>query len=142
MSKPKRNTAKMPSQRQLRIAELIRHGLSQILLRGDIHDPELGKYTVTVPEVRVSPDLKLASVYIMPLGGEGAELVIARLKNHTRYLRGEIARHINLRHAPNLRFFVDDTFDEADRITKLLNLDKVKADLEKKSEPDDAEQQD
>jgi ribosome-binding factor A len=113
-------TAKTPSQRQLRVAELVRHALSDLLIRGDIHDDVLARYTITVPEVRLSPDLKLATVYIIPLGGKGEDEVIAALQKHTRFLRTQIAHRINLKFAPDLRFRRDETFDEASRIDALL----------------------
>jgi ribosome-binding factor A len=120
-----------PSQRQLRVGELIRHALAQMLSRREIHDDVLAKHVVTVPEVRMSPDLRLASVYVMPLGGKDLKRVLAALESHKKFIRGEVAHAINLKFAPDLRFLADETFDEADRIDRLLASEKVRQDLEK-----------
>jgi ribosome-binding factor A len=117
------------SQRQLRVGELIRHELAGILSRGDIHDPVLEGHMITVPEVRMSPDLRLATIYIMPLGGRDVQDVLDALERNKRYVRGEIARRINLKFAPEVRFRVDERFDEAERIEKLLRTPAVKRDL-------------
>lgn len=127
--KSKAAPAKPPSQRQLRVAELIRHALSDVLTRGDISDESFVGRVVTVPEVRMSPDLKLATIYIMPLGGEGIEEVLAGLDRHKKFLRGELAHRVNLRYAPDIRFRADDTFDEAMRIDALLRNSNVQRDL-------------
>ena len=120
-----------PSQRQLRVGELIRHALSEMLTRGEIHDDVLAKHVVTVPEVRMSPDLRLATVYVMPLGGKDVAPVLAALDRNKRYIRGEVAHAINLKFAPDIRFLADETFDEADRIERLLASEKVRRDLGK-----------
>jgi ribosome-binding factor A len=120
-----------PSQRQLRVGELIRHALAEMLTRGEIHDDVLAKHVVTVPEVRMSPDLRLATVYVMPLGGKDLKPVLAALENHKKYIRGELAHAINLKFAPDVRFMADATFDEADRIERLLASEKVRRDLDK-----------
>jgi ribosome-binding factor A len=120
-----------PSQRQLRVGELIRHALAQMLARGEIHDEVLASHVVTVSEVRMSSDLRLATVYIMPLGGKDLGPVLAALDLHRKFIRGEIAHAVNLKFAPELRFLADETFDEAARIDRLLASDKVKRDLEK-----------
>lgn len=120
-----------PSQRQLRVAELIRHALSEMLTRGEIHDEVLAAHVVTVPEVRMSPDLRLATIYVMPLGGKDTDAVLAALERNRRYIRGEIAEAVNLKFAPDIRFLADETFDEVDRIEQLLASDKVRRDLEK-----------
>jgi len=117
------------SQRQLRVGELIRHELATMLLRGDIHDPVIESHTITVPEVRMSPDLRLATIYIMPLGGRDATDVLAALERNKRYMRGEIARRVNLKFAPEIRFRVDERFDEAERIRKVLRTPEVQRDL-------------
>jgi ribosome-binding factor A len=119
-----------PSQRQQRVAELIRHALAEVLQRGDIQDPVLGSHVVTVPEVRMSPDLKLATAYIMPLGGQDEAPVIAALERNRKVLRQEVARRVNLKYAPELRFRRDETFDEAARIDKLLRNERVRRDLD------------
>jgi ribosome-binding factor A len=121
-----------PSQRQLRVGELIRHTLAEMLARGDVHDPVIEGHMITIPEVRMSPDLRLATVYVMPLGGRDADEVVTALDRNKRYLRGEIAHHVNLKFAPDLRFRVDDRFDEAERIEKLLRTPVVQRDLETK----------
>src|SRR5271156_130828 len=92
------------SQRQLRVGELIRHELAEMLSRGDIHDPVIEAHLVTVPEVRMSPDLRLATIYVMPLGGRDATDVVDALERSKRYVRGEIARRVNLKFAPEIRF--------------------------------------
>lgn len=119
-----------PSQRQQRVAELIRHALAEVLQRGDIQDPVLGTHVVTVPEVRMSPDLKLATAYVMPLGGLDEAPVIAALERHRKVLRQEVARRVNLKFAPELRFRRDETFDEAARIDRLLRDERVQRDLD------------
>lgn len=119
-----------PSQRMLRVAELIRHALSDLLGRGAIRDAVLESHVVTVPEVRMSPDLKLATVYVMPLGGKDTNEVLAALDRHKKFLRGEIAGRINLRYAPEVRFKVDRSFDCGTKIDALLNSDRVKRDLQ------------
>ncbi|MEA1830670.1 30S ribosome-binding factor RbfA [Methylobacterium durans] len=119
-----------PSQRQQRVAELVRHALAEVLQRGDIQDPVLGTHVVTVPEVRMSPDLKLATAYVMPLGGQDEAPVIAALERNRKILRQEVARRVNLKYAPELRFRRDETFDEAARIDALLRSEKVQRDLD------------
>src|SRR6266542_2055587 len=92
------------SQRQLRVGELIRHALAEMLTRGEVHDPVLEGHMITVPEVRMSADLRLATIYVMPLGGRDAGEVVAALERNKRFLRGEIARYVNLKFAPEVRF--------------------------------------
>src|SRR2546429_7496471 len=108
------------SQRQLRVGETVRHAVADILVSGSVHDQDLEGHIVTVPEVRMSPDLKLATIFVMPLGGRDTEIVIAALERNKKFLRGEVARRVNLKFAPDIRFRVDDRFDEAERIKKLL----------------------
>ena len=119
-----------PSQRMLRVGELVRHALADIFARGDIEDEALVGSVVTVPEVRMTPDLKLANAYVMPLGGVHAEEIVAALNRHSKFIRGRVAPKINMKYAPDIRFFVDDTFEEAGRIDELLRSDRVKRDLE------------
>jgi ribosome-binding factor A len=119
------------SQRQLRVGELVRHVLSDLLARGEVHDPIIEDHTTTVAEVRMSADLRLATIYVMPLGGQDVELVVRALDRHRRFLRGEIAQRINLKFAPEIRFAVDERFDEADRIGQLLRTPAVQRDLNK-----------
>src|ERR1700722_6268472 len=125
------------SQRQLRVGELIRHELAEMLSRGDIHDPVVEAHMITVPEVRMSPDLRLATIYVMPLGGRDAADVVAALERNKRYVRGEISRRVNLKFAPEIRFRVDERFDEAERIEKLLRTPVVQRDLKSESSPGD-----
>ena len=132
-----RESVAAPSQRQLRVGELIRHELADMLSRGGIHDPVIEGHLITVPEVRMSPDLRLATVYVMPLGGHDEKEVIAALDRNKRYVRGEIARRVNLKFAPEIRFRIDDRFDEAERIEKLLRTPVVRRDLNGESESDD-----
>jgi ribosome-binding factor A len=117
------------SQRQLRVGEQVRHAVADILTHGNVHDADLEGHIITVPEVRMSPDLKLATIYVMPLGGRDTEVVIAALERNKRYLRGEVAQRVNLKFAPDIRFRVDDRFDEAERIEKLLRTPAVQKDL-------------
>ncbi len=132
-----KQTPSGPSQRQQRVAELVRHAIAEVLQRGDIQDPVLGSHVVTVPEVRMSPDLKLATAYVMPLGGQDEAPVIAALERHKKILRQEVARRVNLKFAPDLRFRRDETFDEAARIDQLLRSEKVQRDLESAPREDD-----
>ena len=118
-----------PSQRMLRIAELIRHAVSELLARGNVNDPVLEGHVVTVPDVRMSPDLKLATVYVMPLGGKDIEPVLAALERNKKFMRGEIAHKINLKFAPELRFRVDRGFEAGAKIDAILQSPKVAQDL-------------
>jgi ribosome-binding factor A len=127
-----------PSQRQLRVGELIRHALAEMLSRGDIHDPVIESHMITVPEVAMTADLRLATIYVMPLGGRDAKPVIEALERNKKYLRGEISRRINLKFAPDIRFRFDERFGEAERIEKILRTPEVQRDLERK--PDDETQ--
>ena len=120
------------SQRQLRVGELIRHELADMLIRGEVHDPVIETHMITVPEVRMSPDLRLATIYIMPLGGRDEKEVLDALDRNKRYVRGEIARRVNLKFAPEIRFRIDERFDEAERIEKLLRTPVVQRDLSDK----------
>jgi len=122
-------TSHTSSQRQLRVGELVRHAVAELLARGEVHDPVIEGHLITVPEVRMSPDLRLATIYVMPLGGRDADAVVAALERNKRYLRGEIARHVNLKFAPEIRFRIDERFEEAERIEKLLRTPAVRRDL-------------
>jgi len=102
-----------------------------MLTRGDVHDPVLEGHLITVPEVRMSPDLRLATIYVMPLGGRDIKEVIEALERNKRYLRGEIAHRVNLKFAPDVRFRADERFDEAERIEKLLRAPAVARDLKR-----------
>lgn len=121
---------KAPTQRQSRVAELVRHALAEVLARGDVQDPVLSAHAVTVPEVRMSPDLRLATAYIMPLGGKDEKPVLEALERNRKLLRHEVAQRVrDLRYTPDLRFRRDETFDEAARIDALLRTGKVLKDL-------------
>jgi ribosome-binding factor A len=125
-----------PSQRQLRVGEAVRHAIAEVLAQGEVHDPVLEGHMVTVPEVRMSPDLRLATIYVMPLGGRDEKAVVAALERNKRYLRGVIARKVNLKFAPDIRFRLDESFDEAERIEKLLRSPAVKRDVDGDKEND------
>ncbi len=113
----------------LRVGELIRHNLSDLLTRGAVMDPVLQGHVVTVLDVRMSPDLKLATIYVMPLGGKDAKDVIEALKKIRKFIRGEIAHRINLKFAPELRFKSDQSFDYGSKIDALFERPEVKRDL-------------
>ena len=118
------------SHRLLRVGEMLRHALSTVLMRGDLRDPGLEGVSVTVSEVRVSPDLRHAKVYVMPLGGHDTDVVIAALNRCAGHLRGEISGAVRLKYFPRLYFLIDETFDEADRIEALLRDPRVRQDLD------------
>jgi ribosome-binding factor A len=138
MARKKRNRENLspagPSQRALRVGELIRHAMAEMLTRGDVHDPVLEGHLITVPEVRMTADLRLATIYIMPLGGRDTQEVLEALEHNKKFLRGEIAHRVNLKFAPELRFRADERFDEVERIEKLLRTPAVQRDI--KGEPD------
>jgi ribosome-binding factor A len=119
------------SHRQLRVGELVRHALADMLTRGEVHDSVIESHLITVPEVRMTADLRLATIYVMPLAGRDADEVVAAFERHKKFLRAEIAHRINLKFAPDIRFRVDERFAEAERIDKLLHSPAVKPDLEK-----------
>jgi ribosome-binding factor A len=135
------DTPKGPSQRQQRVAELVRHALAEVLSRGDLQDPVLTSHVVTIPEVRMSPDLKLATAYVMPLGGQDERAVIEALDRNRKALRQEVARRVDLKFAPDLRFLRDESFEEAARIDALLRSDKVRRDLSGTAPPSDEPEQ-
>jgi ribosome-binding factor A len=118
-----------PSQRQLRVGEAVRHVISELLVHGEVHDAVIETHLITVPEVRMSADLRVATIYVMPLGGRDETQVLAALERNKRFLRGVIAKRVNLKFAPEIRFRIDDRFDEAERIEKLLRSPAVSRDL-------------
>lgn len=120
---------KPPSQRQLRVGEELRHALADLFRRGDFHDPELASLNVTVTEVRISPDLSNATVFYSTLGGERMEEAQVALRRAAAFLRGQVARMVNLRHAPTLSFEGDTSFDYAHRIDSILHSPEVARDL-------------
>jgi ribosome-binding factor A len=129
-NKQHRDSGPNASQRQLRVGELVRHALAEMLARGDVHDPVIEAHMITIPEVKVTADLRLATVFVMPMGGKDADAVVAAFDRHKKYLRSEIAHRINLKFAPDIRFRVDDRFAEAERIDKLLRSPDVRRDLD------------
>ncbi|WP_300547662.1 30S ribosome-binding factor RbfA [Roseovarius sp.] len=130
MAKNKFHDGSGPSQRQLRVGELIRRTLSEVLSRADIHDPDLNRISVTVGEVRTSSDLKIATAYVMPLGGEGQDDLIALLARNKGELRRLIGKRLELKYAPDLRFRLDETFDQIDETRRLFAQEKVRRDVE------------
>ncbi len=132
--KTHRDQSPSGSQRQLRVGELVRHAIADMLTRGEVHDPVIEGHLITIPEVRMSPDLKLATVYVMPMGGRDATEVVAAFEKHRKYVRTEIAHRINLKFAPDIRFRRDDRFAEAERIDKLLRSPEVARDLKHEDE--------
>ncbi len=121
---------KAPSQRQLKVGETIRHALAEIFARDEIDDEILQRHSLTVSEVRMSADLRLATVYVLPLGGSEAEEAVAHLEQHKRYLRGLLAKRVSLKFMPELRFKVDTSFETSARIDALLARPEVARDLE------------
>lgn len=117
-----------PSQRMLRVGELIRHAMSGLLTRGYVNDAMLDGHVITIPKVQMSPDLKCATVFVLPLGGKDSDMVLEALDKHRKTFRAEVARTINLKFAPDLRFRIDDSFDNAAAIDALLNSPKVRRD--------------
>lgn len=130
MAKNKFHDGPGPSQRQLRVGELIRRTLSEVLARGDVHDPELNRLSITVGEVRISPDLKIATAYVLPLGGFGQEDVLKLLARNKGELRRVIGKKLALKFAPDLRFRLDETFDRMDDTRRMLDQDAVRRDLD------------
>ncbi|MHA6346121.1 30S ribosome-binding factor RbfA [Roseivivax sp. CAU 1761] len=128
MAKPRHTEG--PSQRQLRVGELIRRTLSDVLMRGDIHDPDLNRLSITVGEVRVSPDLKVATAFVQPLGGEGQADAIKLLARNASEIRRAVSKGLTLKFAPELRFRLDDTFDRLDETRRLFSQDAVRRDLD------------
>ncbi len=119
-----------PSQRQLRVGELIRRTLSDVLARGDVHDPDLGRMSITVGEVRTSPDLRYATAFVLPLGGQGRDEALAALRRNKGELRHLVSKNLTLKFAPDLKFEIDDTFDRMDATRKLLAEEHVRRDLD------------
>ena len=132
MAKNKFNDGPGPSQRQLRVGELIRRALSDILMQGTIHDPDLNRISVTVSEVTASPDLKIATAYVCPLGGQGGEDLIALLAKNKSEIRKSISKKLTLKYTPDLRFRIDETFDRMDETRRLFSQENIKRDLNTK----------
>lgn len=129
MAKNRHHDGSGPSQRQLRVGELVRRTLAQVLAQGDIHDPDLNRLSVTVGEVRTSPDLKIATAYVLPLGGIGQDTVIELLARNKAELRRIVGKKLGLKYAPDLRFRLDETFDQMDQTREMLSRDEVTRDL-------------
>ena len=137
MAKNKFSEGPGPSQRQLRVGELIRRTLSEVLQRGDIHDPDLNRLSISVGEVRTSPDLKIATAYIMPLGGQGRDQAVDLLARNKNELRRMIGKVTNLKYTPDLRFRLDETFDQLDETRRLFDQDDVRRDLDANDQDQD-----
>lgn len=130
MAKNLHHSGRGPSQRQLRVGELIRRTLSEVLARGDIHDPDLNRMSITVGEVRTSPDLKVATAFVLPLGGRGREEAIDALRRNRHELRRAVAKAVTLKFSPELRFVIDETFDRMDDTRRMLAQDTVRRDVD------------
>lgn len=126
-----------PSQRQLRVGEVIRRRLSDVLMRGDVHDPDLNRHSITVAEVSCSPDLKVATAFVMPLGGSGAEDALAALRRNKGEIRHQVAKGLELKFAPELRFQLDQTFDRMDDTRRMFADERVRRDVEHDEDGDD-----
>ena len=120
-----------PSQRQLRVGELIRRTLAELLSRGNLYDPELERMSITVSGVQISPDLKISTVFVLPLGGRNKREAVEALERNKHEIRKVVAKNLNLKYVPDLRFLIDETFDQIDKTEQLLNQEKVKFDLGK-----------
>lgn len=138
MAKNRFSSGKGPSQRQLRVGELIRRTLSDILNRGEIHDPDLNRRSITVGEVRSSPDLKVATVHVMPLGGKDIEGAIAALARNRGELRRLLSRAMVLKYAPDLRFRPDETYHQLDETRRLFADERVRRDIESDGHEDES----
>jgi len=136
MSNRRFPSASGPSQRQLRVGELLRRTLADVLTRGDVHDPDLNRIPITVSEVRASPDLKIATAYVMPLGGRDQETALAALRRNKAELRHLVSREMTLKYAPDLRFKLDESFDRMDETRRLLNDETVQRDIVSGTDPD------
>jgi ribosome-binding factor A len=126
---PAHTTPETRSVRLLRVGEQVRHVLSEVLMRGDVHDDVLAAHSVSVTEVRMSPDLRHATVFVKPLLGADESEVLAALKRNVKYLRGEVAKRVNLKFSAQLKFLADESFDEASHIDSILRRPEVARDL-------------
>jgi len=124
------HTSKGPTQRQLRVGETIRHAFADILMRSDVIDPDFDGHDLTVTEVRVSPDLRNATIYTVPFGKGDTKRLMDALTRHRRFFRGEIAKRVDLKYMPSLSFEIDESFDEAERIESILRSPEVRRDLD------------
>ena len=130
MAKSRFNDGPGPSQRQLRVAELIRRRLSDVLLQGDVHDPELNAMSITVGEVTCSPDLKVATAYVLPLGGGGRDDALEALKRNKSEIRRSVGKGLQLKFSPEIRFQIDETFDRLDDTRAMFADENVRRDLD------------
>lgn len=136
MAQNRHTTGSGPTQRQLRVGELIRRTLSDVLRRQEIHDPDLNRHYITVGEVRCSNDLKVATVHVMPLGGKDVEAAIAALARNKGELRHRVAKEMTLKYAPDLRFRADETFDQLDETRRLFADERVQRDIAARDDVD------
>lgn len=134
MAKNVHHESRGPSQRQLRVGELIRRTLSDVLIRGEIHDPDLNRMSITVGEVRTSPDLRIATAYILPLGGQGRDEALAALRRNRYELRRAISKELTLKFSPEIKFEIDETFDRLDDTRRLFGQENVRRDLDRSEE--------
>ena len=134
MAKNRSHEGAGPSQRQLRVGEVVRRSLSEVLARGDVHDPELGRMSITVGEVRVSNDLKTATAYVLPLGGKDKELCLQALRRNTAEIRHLVTRGMTLKFAPQIKFELDETFDRMDDTRRMFADEHVRRDLDRSDE--------
>jgi ribosome-binding factor A len=137
MAQKRFSSSSGPSQRQLRVGELIRHTLAQVLARGEVHDPDLNRFSITVGEVRTSPDLKVATAYVLPLGGRDADAALVALNRNRTELRRLVSREMTLKFAPELRFMIDETFDRLDETRRLFSDERVQRDVARTDGPED-----
>jgi ribosome-binding factor A len=137
MGKRRFNSEEGPSQRQLRVGELIRRTLADVLNRGDVHDPDLNRMSITVGEVRTSPDLKVATAFVLPLGGQGKEEALRALRENRHELRRLVSKNLTLKFSPELRFRIDETFDRMDDTRRLFAQETVRRDVEDAQDDDD-----
>lgn len=137
MAKNQSHTPKGPSQRQLRVAELIRRTLSDALMQGQIHDPDLNRMSITVGEVRITPDLRIATAYVLPLGGKNADEAVKALARNKRELRRVVGKVTSMKFTPDLRFVIDQTFDQLDETRRLFSDETVRRDVASGRETDD-----
>lgn len=130
MAKNRSSEGRGPSQRQLRVGELIRRKLSEMLQRGEVHDPDLGRMSITVGEVRTSSDLRVATAYVLPLGGDGKEEALAALRKNRYEIRREVSKALSIKFSPEIRFEIDETFDRMEATRRLLADEHVRQDLD------------
>ena len=134
MAKNMHHESRGPSQRQLRVGELIRRTLSDVLIRGDIHDPDLNRMSIPVGEVRISPDLRVATAYVLPLGGKGREEALSALRRNRHELRRAVSKELTLKFSPEIKFAIDETFDRLDDTRRLFEQEDVRRDLDRSGE--------